>query len=109
MTEVTCGSVMQRAPRDDGTIGELIPNNQMKVIDDDGNEMGFDTPGEMCIKAPNVMLGYWKNEAATREALSSDGWLRSGDVVIINKEGLIWIVDRKKEVSGDRDPSIHQY
>lgn len=98
MTEVTCGSIIQSEPRDDGTIGNLIPNNKLKLVDDDGNEVGFDTPGEMCIQAPNVMLGYWKNEAATREALTNDGWLRTGDVAIINKEGFIWIVDRKKEV-----------
>lgn len=98
MTEVTCGSILQIEPRDDGTVGHLIPNNKLKLVDDDGNEVGFDTPGEMCIQAPNVMLGYWKNEAATRESLTSDGWLRTGDVAVINKEGLVWIVDRKKEV-----------
>ncbi|EME41195.1 hypothetical protein DOTSEDRAFT_73577 [Dothistroma septosporum NZE10] len=98
MTEVTCGSILQIDPRDDGTVGRLIPNNLLKLVDDDGNEVGTDTPGEMWIKAPNVMLGYWKNEAATKETLTADGWLKTGDVAIINKEGFIWIVDRKKEL-----------
>lgn len=98
MTEVTCGSVIQVESRDDGTVGQLIPNNKLKLVDDDGKEVGFDTPGEMVIQAPNVMLGYWKNEAATRDTLTKDGWLLTGDVAVINKEGFIWIVDRKKEV-----------
>ncbi|KAF2165619.1 hypothetical protein M409DRAFT_55516 [Zasmidium cellare ATCC 36951] len=98
MTEVTCGSILQIEPKDNGTIGRLIPNNQMKLIDDDDKEVGFDTPGEMLIKAPNVMLGYWKNEQATKDTFTSDGWLKTGDVAVINKEGYIWIVDRKKEL-----------
>jgi long-subunit acyl-CoA synthetase (AMP-forming) len=90
---------MQYESKDTGTIGKLIPNNKMKLVDDDGKEVGYDTPGEMCIQAPNVMLGYWKNPTATKEALTEDGWLKTGDVGIINKEGYVWIVDRKKEVS----------
>ena len=99
MTEVTCGSILQNEASDNGTVGRLIPNNKLKVIDDDGNELGTDVPGELCIQAPNVMLGYWENEAATRESLTNDGWLKTGDVVVVNKEGYVWIVDRKKEVS----------
>lgn len=97
MTEVTCGSIMQYDVKDDGTIGKLIPNNYLRLVDDDNNDVGFNKPGEMLIKAPNVMLGYWKNPAATRESLEN-GWLRTGDIAVINKEGYIWIVDRKKEV-----------
>lgn len=98
MTEVTCGSILQVEARDDGTVGRLIPNNQLRLVDDDGKDVGTDTPGEMWIKAPNVMLGYWRNEQATKEALTQDMWLKTGDVAVINKEGFIWIVDRKKEV-----------
>ncbi|SMR50038.1 unnamed protein product [Zymoseptoria tritici ST99CH_3D1] len=98
MTEVTCGSIIQEEPQDTGTIGKLLPNTKLKLIDDDGKEVGYDTPGEMCIQAPNVMLGYWKNETATREALMDGGWLKTGDVGVINKEGYVWIVDRKKEL-----------
>lgn len=98
MTEVTCGSILQIEPSDNGNVGKLIPNTECMLIDDDGKEVGYDTPGEMCIRAPNVCLRYWKNEAATRDSISPDGWLRSGDVAVVNKEGLFWIVDRKKEV-----------
>lgn len=96
--QVTCGSIIQEEPQDTGTIGKLLPDTKLKLIDDDGKEVGYDTPGEMCIQAPNVMLGYWKNETATREALMDGGWLKTGDVGVINKEGYVWIVDRKKEV-----------
>lgn len=108
MTEVTCGSILQMEPKDNGTVGRLIPNNQLRLVDDDDKEVGFDTPGEMLIKAPNLMLGYWKNEQATKEALTPDGWLKTGDVAVINNEGYIWIVDRKKEVrnSQSKDPGI---
>lgn len=98
MTEVTCGSILQREPSDSGTVGQLIANTECKLLDDDGNEVGYDTPGEMCIRAPNVCLGYFKNEVATREALSADGWLKSGDVAVVNRQGDFWIVDRKKEL-----------
>ncbi|KAK6394722.1 hypothetical protein LTR65_001513 [Meristemomyces frigidus] len=98
MTEVTCGSILQLEPADTGTVGKLIPNHECKLLDDDGKEVGYDTPGEMCIRAPNVCLGYFENDAATAESLSSDGWLKTGDVAIVNKEGLFWIVDRKKEL-----------
>lgn len=98
MSEVTCGSIIQVEPRDDGTVGQLIPNNQLRLVDDNEKDVGFDTPGEMLIKAPNVMLGYWRNEQATKDTFTPDGWLRTGDIAVINKEGFIWIVDRKKEV-----------
>ena len=98
MTEVTCGSILQIEPANDGNVGKLIPNTECKLMDDDGKEVGFDTPGEMFIRAPNVCLRYWKNEAATRDSISHDGWLKTGDVAVVNKDKLFWIVDRKKEV-----------
>ena len=99
MTEVTCGSILQLEASDDGNVGMLLPNHECKLVDDDGKEVGYDTPGELYIRAPNVCLRYWKNETATRETLDSDGWLKSGDVAVVNKDHLFWIVDRKKEVS----------
>nr|OQO30841.1 hypothetical protein B0A51_01341 [Rachicladosporium sp. CCFEE 5018] len=98
MTEVTCGSILQREPSDSGTVGELIPNTECKLLDDDCKEVGYDTAGEMYIRAPNVFMGYFKNEAATRDTISPDGWLQTGDVAVVNREGLFWIVDRKKEL-----------
>ena len=98
MTEVTCGSIIQIEPDDSGTVGKLIPNTECKLCDDDGNEVGPGQPGEMYIRAPNVCLRYWKNEAATRDSLSPDGWLRTGDVAVVNEHEDFWIVDRKKEL-----------
>lgn len=99
MTEVTCGSIIQLEPNDSGTVGKLLSNTECKLLDDDGKEVDYGMPGEIYIRAPNVCLGYFKNEEATRESLSSDGWLKTGDVGVVNKEGMFWIVDRKKEVS----------
>ena len=79
-------------------MGKLIPNHECKLVGDDGKEVGYDTPGELYIRAPNVCLRYWKNEAATKDTLTSDGWLATGDVAVVNKDHLFWIVDRKKEV-----------
>ncbi|KID63913.1 4-coumarate:coenzyme A ligase, partial [Metarhizium hybridum] len=97
MTELTCASITQPSSSDDvmGTVGNLMPNSHCKLLDDQGQEVGIDTPGELCIKGPNVCLGYWRNEKATRETIQN-GWLRTGDVAIRNKDGLFWIVDRKK-------------
>lgn len=65
------------------------------MMDDDGNEVQEGQPGEMFIRGPQVMLRYWKNEAATKESLDADGWLKTGDIAIM-KQGWFWIVDRKK-------------
>lgn len=96
-TEVTCGSIIQHEPSDSGTVGKLLPNHKMRLVDESEKDVDFGSPGEILIQAPNVMLGYWRNEKATQETIG-DGWLRTGDVAVINKEGLIWIVDQKKEL-----------
>ena len=99
MTEVTCGSILQIEPAFDGNVGKLIPNTECKLVDDEGKECEFGEPGEMFIRAPNVCLRYWKNETATKESISPDGWLKTGDVAVVNKDNIFWIVDRKKEVT----------
>jgi long-chain acyl-CoA synthetase len=55
-------------------------------------------PGEMCIRGPNVMKGYWKNEAATRESMTADGYFRSGDIAYMDSDGFVFIVDRSKDM-----------
>ncbi|GJC84468.1 putative 4-coumarate--CoA ligase 3 [Colletotrichum liriopes] len=102
MTEVTCGGTMVPggARDDNGSIGRLIPNCVCKLLDDEGKEVGFGHPGELCIRGPNVCLGYWRNEAATRDVLDQDGWLKTGDIAVCNEDGYFWIVDRKKMTSG---------
>ncbi|OBT83337.1 hypothetical protein VE02_08541 [Pseudogymnoascus sp. 03VT05] len=100
MTEVTCGAIhLPGGRRDDtGSVGELDPNCECKLLDDDGNEVGVGKPGEMFVRGPNICLGYWKNNVATEESISSDKWLRTGDVAVRNVAGSFWIVDRKKEL-----------
>ncbi|KAK7513946.1 4-coumarate-CoA ligase [Phyllosticta citriasiana] len=100
MTELTCGALMPpggRRLQDTGCVGHLLPNMQGKLIADDGREVGPGEPGELFFRGPNVCLGYWRNEQATRETLSADGWLRTGDVAV-KRDSRFWIVDRKKEL-----------
>lgn len=78
------------------SVGYLVPNTQMKIINDDGQEMGYNEEGEALIRGPNIFRGYYKNAAATREAWTKDGWLKTGDIVTITPGGLVSIVDRKK-------------
>lgn len=81
-----------------GSIGMLLPNCEGKLVDDHGNEVKEGEAGEFYIRGPNVCLGYWRNSAATRDALSPDGWLKTGDVAVM-KDNKFWIVDRKKVIS----------
>lgn len=78
-----------------GSVGNLDPNCEAKLLDDDGNEVPEGQPGDLYIRGPQVFLRYWRNPEATREALSPDGWLKTGDVAVA-KKGWFWIVDRKK-------------
>ncbi|KAF3357604.1 hypothetical protein VdG1_03392 [Verticillium dahliae VDG1] len=64
----------------------------------EGREVGVGQPGEMVVRGPNVCLGYWRNEAATKECIDSEGWLKTGDIAVCDKKGFFWIVDRKKEL-----------
>jgi len=100
MTEVTCGAlhVPGGIKDDSGSVGRLDPNCECKLVDEDGKEVETGQPGEMYVRGPNICLGYWRNEAATEESLSKDGWLKTGDIAICNEEGFFWIVDRKKVI-----------
>ncbi|KAH8717840.1 Acyl-CoA ligase azaF [Beauveria bassiana] len=100
MTELTCaasGLPMDRVDRE-ASCGMLLPSCEAKFLDEDGREVGVGEPGELFVRGPNVMLGYWRNEKATRETLDDEGWLRTGDVAVYNEQGMLWIVDRKKEL-----------
>ena len=81
-----------------GTIGIPVPSTLCKVIDDDGNELPIGERGELCVKGPQVMKGYWQRQEATDEVLDADGWMRTGDVAIIQDDGYMRIVDRKKDM-----------
>lgn len=81
-------------------MGLLIPNCQCKLLDDDGYEVNAGEPGELFFRGPNVCLGYWRNQEATRAAIGLDGWLRTGDVAVA-KDNIFYIVDRKKVIFSD--------
>lgn len=99
MTEVTCCGFHVPGLMHDlsGAVGLIDPNCEVKLISDDGNEVGDGERGEICMRGPNVCLGYWRNEEATRSTFDQDGFLKTGDVAV-KKDGWYWIVDRKKEL-----------
>ncbi|MQU62659.1 long-chain-fatty-acid--CoA ligase [Pseudomonas sp. FSL R10-1350] len=81
-----------------GTVGMPVPGTLMKVINDDGAELGLGERGELCVKGPQVMKGYWKNPEATAEVLDAEGWFKTGDIAVIDPDGYVRIVDRKKDL-----------
>ena len=81
-----------------GSIGIPVPSTQFKVINDDGHELAQGEIGELCIKGPQVMKGYWQRPEATDEVIDADGWFKTGDIGVIQEDGYIRIVDRKKDM-----------
>lgn len=81
-----------------GTVGIPVPSTLMKVIDDEGNDLPLGERGELCVKGPQVMLGYWQRPEATAEALDAEGWFKTGDIAVIEADGFVSIVDRKKDL-----------
>lgn len=81
-----------------GTIGLPVPETDVKVIDDDGNDLGPGEAGELCVKGPQVMQGYWQKPDETAKVITKDGWLKTGDVAIYDNDGFFKIVDRKKDM-----------
>ncbi|RMZ76523.1 hypothetical protein DV738_g4919, partial [Chaetothyriales sp. CBS 135597] len=101
MTETTCVGTMSVGTVDQdnsGSIGQLTPNTQIKLIDDDGNEAtGEGARGELVVRGPQIMKEYWRNEQVTRECKDAEGWFWTGDIAL-HRDGKFWIVDRKKEL-----------
>ncbi|WLG94676.1 long-chain-fatty-acid--CoA ligase FadD2 [Pseudomonas sp. FP198] len=81
-----------------GTVGLPVPGTLMKVINDDGVELPLGERGELCIKGPQIMKGYWNKPEATAEVLDGEGWFKSGDIAVIDPDGFVRIVDRKKDM-----------
>ncbi len=81
-----------------GTIGVPLPGTLMKCIDDEGNEVPLGQPGEIAIKGPQVMAGYWQRPDETAKVMTADGWFRSGDIGVMDERGYFKIVDRKKDM-----------
>ncbi|MFZ2989805.1 long-chain-fatty-acid--CoA ligase, partial [Ideonella sp.] len=81
-----------------GTIGLPIPSTEIAIRDDDGNDVAFGVPGEICIRGPQVMAGYWMRPDETAKVMTPDGYFKSGDVGIMDERGYVKIVDRKKDM-----------
>ena len=80
------------------TIGVPLPNTWMKCIDDNGHEVPVGEPGEIAIKGPQVMAGYWQRPDETAKVMTADGYFKSGDIGVMDKKGYFKIVDRKKDM-----------
>lgn len=80
-----------------GSSGYLVANMDLKICDDDGNEMPIGEKGEITVRGENIMLGYWKNEKATAETLK-DGWLHTGDMGYMDKDGFLYVLGRFKSL-----------
>ena len=81
-----------------GAIGVPGFGWETKIVDSDKNDVAQGEVGELAVRGPGIMTCYYKNEEATNESLSSDGWLWTGDMARVDKDGFIWLVDRKKDV-----------
>ncbi|MEO6746967.1 MAG: AMP-binding protein, partial [Caldimonas sp.] len=93
---VTCNPVDSTAYS--GNIGLPMPNTEVTLLDDDGNEVPVGTPGEIAIRGPQVMAGYWQRPDETAKVMTADGYFRSGDVGVVDERGYFRIVDRKKDM-----------
>jgi long-chain acyl-CoA synthetase len=81
-----------------GTIGLPVPSTEVMILDDAGIEVPFGTPGEVSIRGPQVMAGYWHKPEETKHVFTEDGYFKSGDIGIMDAEGYTKIVDRKKDM-----------
>lgn len=82
----------------DGSIGVPLPGVSVRLVDGAGEDALVGDPGEIWVRGPNVFPGYWQDEEATRAVLTDDGWLRTGDVAVVDEDGCLHLVDRAKDV-----------
>jgi long-chain acyl-CoA synthetase len=81
-----------------GTIGLPIPSTEIAIRDEDGKDLGLDEVGEICIRGPQVMSGYWNRPEETANVFTADGFFKSGDMGFMDENGFVKIVDRKKDM-----------
>lgn len=100
LTETSPAVTMNPMYMDDynGSIGLPVPSTDISIRDDDGHELSLGERGELCVKGPQVMVGYWKNQHETDLVMWPDGFLRTGDIATMDKNGFIYLVDRKKDM-----------
>ncbi|MCU1428117.1 MAG: AMP-dependent synthetase [Actinomycetia bacterium] len=81
-----------------GSIGPALPGVELRLVDADGADALVGDPGEIWVHGPNVFMGYWEDEDATRRVLTPDGWLRTGDIAVADDAGWLSLVDRAKDL-----------
>jgi long-chain acyl-CoA synthetase len=81
-----------------GAIGLPLPSTDIAIRDDDGRDLKLGEAGELCIKGPQVMAGYWRKPDETAKVMTADGYLRTGDIARVDERGFVFIVDRKKDM-----------
>ncbi|GAB3242034.1 acyl-CoA synthetase family protein [Chitinimonas naiadis] len=81
-----------------GAIGLPVPSTDIQIRDAEGRELGFEEAGELWIKGPQVMKGYWNRPEETAKVIDADGWLATGDMAIVHPDGFVKLVDRKKDM-----------
>lgn len=94
---VVCVNRLDTNGNKPGTVGKPLDGIEIKVVDDDSNPLPPNTPGELIVKGPGIMKGYYKKETDTAQTIK-DSWLYTGDVAVIDSEGFVQIVDRKKDL-----------
>jgi acyl-CoA synthetase (AMP-forming)/AMP-acid ligase II len=97
-----CGGLCTMAVNEDlevhpETAGRVCPGNEVAIFDDQGQRLPDGVDGNICVRGPNVMLGYWRNEQATRETFFEQGWLRTGDIGQF-RDGLLFLASRKRDM-----------
>ncbi|HET6792873.1 MAG TPA: AMP-binding protein [Acidimicrobiales bacterium] len=94
---VVTSSVVGGSPKP-GSVGVAVPGLEVRLVDEAGDDALVGDPGEVWVRGPNVFAGYWGDEEATGEVLTPDGWLRTGDVGVVDDDGYLYLVDRAKDL-----------
>ncbi len=99
LTETSPGACINPFGLDfNGSIGLPIPSTEISIRDDDGKELGIGEIGEICVRGPQVMRGYWNRPDETAKVMIEGGWLRTGDIGRMDEDGFVYIEDRKKDM-----------
>ncbi len=100
LTETSPGAIANPLDVTDftGSIGVPMPSTEVRICDDDGNDVAPGDSGEICIRGPQVMEGYWKNPEETERTMLPGGWLRTGDIGRMDERGFVYVEDRKKDM-----------
>lgn len=100
LSETTAGVTCNPAPQPgfSGSIGLPLPSTEVMILDDEGRELPLGTPGELAVRGPQVMAGYWQRPEETAQAMTADGFLRTGDICVMDEHGSLKLIDRKKDL-----------